>query len=76
MDDRRFKAKSGERAVNFTKRFRHADRDAQPQLRDLRRLTRTQNVRPERRQRLRAENPCSLSGTVDNQQRPHRSLPA
>ena len=41
--------------MNFTKRFRHADRDAQPQLRDLRRLTRTQNVRPERRQRLRAE---------------------
>ena len=60
MDDRRFKAKSGERAVNFTKRFRHADRDAQPQLRDLRRLTRTQNVRPERRQCLRAEKQPTL----------------
>ena len=46
--------------MNFTKRFRHADRDAQPQLRDLRRLTRTQNVRPERRQRLRAEKQPTL----------------
>ena len=41
--------------MNFTKRFRHADRDAQPKLRDLRCLTGAQNMRPERRQRLRAE---------------------
>ncbi len=55
MDDRRFKVKSRERAVNFTKRFRLSDRDAQPQLRDLHCLTRAQNVRPERRQHLRTE---------------------
>ena len=41
--------------MNFTKRFRLSDRDAQPQFRELRCLTGAQNMRPERRQHLRAE---------------------
>ena len=46
--------------MNFTKRFRHPHREAHAELRDLRRLTGDERIRPERRPPLRAEKEPSL----------------